>query len=163
MLFLDVTAGNRMMWKNKRHPLFVYMDKNEHSKIPPDIVGVWEHLPFRDNMFETAFFDPPHKFNRKSGFWADPKSPNYYGADIRREKLASGIYHGTRELLRVAKRLCFKWCDDEISLQRILSLFPQAWREINRWCDNKVRAHGNFTWWITLIRGSLSTLNESVK
>ena len=158
MLVLDITAGNRMMWKNKHHPLFVYMDKNEHSKIPPDIIGVWEHLPFRENVFETAFFDPPHKFNRKSGFWADPHSPNYYGADIRREKLVSGIYHGTRELLRVAGRLCFKWCDDEISLQRVLSLFPKAWREMHRWCDNKVRAHGNFTWWLTFVRGSLSRM-----
>lgn len=154
-MFIDIASGNRMMWKIKKHPLFVYMDKNPWSKIPPDVVGVWECLPFRDGLFETCFMDPPHKFNRTSGFWADPKSSNYYGADIRREKLVSGIYHGTRELLRVAKRLCFKWCDDEISLQRILSLVPGEWQEINRWRDNKIRAHGNFTWWITFVNDSL--------
>ena len=150
-MFLDASAGNRMMWRRKDHPLFVFMDKNPLLQVPPDILAVWEYLPFRDGVFKTAFLDPPHKFNRSSGFWAEPSSPNYYGADIRREKLVSGIYHGTRELLRVAKRLCFKWCDDEISLQRILSLIPKGWKEINRWKDDKIRAHGNSTWWITFI------------
>jgi len=159
-MFLDASAGNRMMWKHKNHPLFVFMDKNTQSKIPPDIIGVWEHLPFRDDIFETAFLDPPHKFNRTSGFWSDPKSPNYYGADIRREKLVSGIYHGTRELLRVANRLCLKWCDDEISLQRILSLVSRGWKEVNRWKDNKVRAHGNSTWWVTFVRARDGMLNR---
>ena len=151
-MFLDASAGNRMMWKLKDHPLFIFMDKNTLSQRPPDIFGVWEHLPFRDDVFITAFLDPPHKFNRSSGFWADPKSPNYYGADIRREKLTSGIYHGTRELLRVAKRLCLKWCDDEISLWRILGLVDKGWKEVNRWKDDKIRAHGNSTWWITYVR-----------
>jgi len=151
-MFLDCSAGNRMMWKHKDHPLFVFMDKNLLAQRPPDVFGVWEHLPFRNAMFITAFLDPPHKFNRRSGFWADPESSNYYGADIRREKLVSGIYHGTRELLRVANRLCLKWCDDEISLDRILSLIPREWREINHWCDEKIRAHGNHTWWVTFVK-----------
>ena len=55
MLFLDVTAGGRMIWKHKRHPDFVFMDKNPWSQIPPDVVGVWEHLPFRDDLFETLY------------------------------------------------------------------------------------------------------------
>jgi len=160
---LDVTAGNRMMWQDKEHPLFVFMDKNIHASRPPNVFGVWEHLPFRDDSFETVFFDPPHKFNRRSGFWADPKSSNYYGADIRREKLVSGIYRGTRELLKVAKRLCFKWCDDEISLGRILSLIPREWIEVNRWCDNKVRAHGNFTWWLTFINSEFVHNSEETE
>ncbi len=148
-MILDASAGARMMWKRKDHPLFVFMDKNIEAARPPDLFAVWEHLPFRDAVYTVAFLDPPHKFNRSSGIWADPKEKSYYGSDIRRRKLVSGIYHGTRELLRVAKRLCLKWCDDEISLQRILSLIPREWKEINRWCDHKVRAHGNFTWWVT--------------
>lgn len=156
MLFLDVAAGSRMMWRLKDPPGFVFMDKNPWSKIPPDVVGVWEYLPFRAGLFETAFFDPPHKFNRTSGFWADSMSSNYYGADIRREKLISGIYRGSRELLRVARRLCLKWCDDEISLQRILGLIPRQWKPINKWHDEKIRAHGNTTWWITFIQGGLN-------
>jgi len=151
MLLLDATAGNRMMWKNKSPPLTVFMDSQIKLNTPPDVFGCWEYTPFRDGIFLTVIFDPPHKFNRTSGFWADPTSLNYYGADIRREKLVSGIYQGTREFLRIAQRLCFKWCDDEISLWRILGLLPKEWKEIFRKGDDKVRVHGNTTWWITFI------------
>lgn len=140
-----------MMWPHKNPSLTVFMDKETRLRNPPDVFGVWEYCPFRDRSFRTTMFDPPHKFNRTVGFWADPESPNYYGADIRREKLVSGIYRGTREFLRISDRLCFKWCDDEISLQRILSLFPKQWREIYRRGDDKIRAHGNTTWWLTFI------------
>jgi len=158
-LILDSSAGNRMMWSNKNPPLTVFMDKETRLRTPPDVFGCWESLPFRDNAFRCVIFDPPHKFNRRSGFWADPESPNYYGADIRREKLTSGIYHGTREFLRIAERLCFKWSDDEISLQRILSLFPKEWAETYRRGDDKIRVHGNTMWWITFLR-SPSKKNE---
>jgi hypothetical protein len=148
-LLLDATAGNRMMWKNKNPPNTVFMDKNHRSQTPPDILAVWEAPPFRDNIFESVLFDPPHKFNRRSGFWADPEAPNYYGADIRREKLVSGIYRGTREFLKIAKRLCFKWSDDEISLPRILSLFPRAWKKIHHRAVDKNNAHKNLIHYIT--------------
>jgi len=150
-MMLDATAGNRMMWPNKTPPLTVFMDKNIHAKIPPDVFGIWENPPFREETFETVLFDPPHKFNRSSGFWADPKSPNYYGADIRREKLVSGIYHGTRAFLGIAKRLCFKWSDDEISLPRVLSLFPKEWKKIFHKEIDKNNAHGNLIHWMTFI------------
>ena len=153
-MILDATAGNRMMWKNKNPPLTVFMDKEIRLQNPPDVFGVWEHCPFRDDVFLSVIFDPPHKFNRSCGFWAEPDSPNYYGADIRREKLISGIYHGTKEFLRIAKRLCLKWCDDEISLWKILGLVDKGWKEILRKKDDKIRAHGNSTWWITYIRNS---------
>lgn len=138
-----------MMWKNKNPDDFIFMDKNTDAYLPPDIFAVWENLPFRDNVFETIFFDPPHKFNRTSGFWADPKSRNYYGADIRRNKLITGIIKGTEEFYRVAKRLCLKWCDDEIKLHRVLSCIYSEWENILEWRDNVDRAHGNHTWWIT--------------
>lgn len=137
------------MWPNKNPPYTVFMDKNHLSRTPPDILAVWEHLPFRDHVFESVLFDPPHKYNRRSGFWADPTASNYYGADISRARLVSGIYRGTREFLRVAKRLCFKWSDDEISLARVLSLFPKDWRTIYHKIIDKNNEHGNLIHWIT--------------
>ncbi len=152
-MLLDATAGNRMLWKNKHPPLTIFMDSQIELRIPPDIFGAWEHLPFRDNAFSCVLFDPPHKFNRSSGKWMDPKG-SYFGMEIRRQKLCSGIYKGTREFLRVANRLCFKWNDGEISLWRILSLFPKQWHEIFRRRDSKFRAHRNYTWWLTFISDS---------
>ena len=151
-LLLDASAGNRMMWPNKNPLNTVFMDRNILLKIPPDIFGVWEYTPFRDNVFFTTLFDPPHKFNRTSGFWADPSSPNYYGAEIPRTKLITGIYYGTREFLRISQRLCFKWSDDEISLPRVLSLFPKEWKKILHKTINKKLAHGNLLHWLTFIK-----------
>jgi len=160
-MMLDASAGNRMLWSNKNPPNTVFLDKNTLLKIPPDILGVWENLPFRDDVFDCVLFDPPHKFNRTSGFWANPSSPNYYGADISRTKLVTGIFHGTREFLRIAKRLCFKWSDDEISLARVLSLFPREWEKIFHKEVDKNNAHGNIIHYITFCRNSNNSRKES--
>jgi len=56
-MMLDATAGNRMMWPNKTPPLTVFMDKNIHAKIPPDVFGTWENPPFREETFETVLFE----------------------------------------------------------------------------------------------------------
>ena len=59
-LILDVTAGNRQMWNNKNQENVVFLDKETRLKIPPDIFGVWEKLPFRNHTFASIVFDPPH-------------------------------------------------------------------------------------------------------
>jgi len=143
-----------MMWKNKNPPLTVFMDKNALSPRPPDVVGVWEFLPFRDDVFECVIFDPPHKHGRTTGrgLWATPTSSSYYGIDIPRIKFLSGVYRGTREFLRVSKRLCFKWNDIEMSVSRVLSLFPKEWKEVYRRVIDKGLKTKTLTFWITFVR-----------
>ena len=155
---IDVTAGYRMMWPNKNPPHTLFMDKNTESDRPPDIFACWEHMPFRDNVFETVFFDPPHKVGRTTGrgFWATPSHKNYYGIDISHTKFRTGVYKGTREFLRVAKRLCFKWNDIELTPFRVMSLFPKEWKQINHHVINKGLRTKTLTHWITFIRSSLS-------
>jgi len=156
MVLLDVTAANRMMWKCKNPPLTVFMDKNPFSPRPPDVVGVWEHLPFRDNAVDCIMFDPPHKHNRTTGrgFWATPTHPAYYGIDIPRRKFVTGVYRGTREFLRVSKRLVFKWNDIEMNIFRVLGLFPKEWKEIHRKKVDKGLKTRTWTYWITFVRRS---------
>jgi len=156
MVNLDASAGARMMWPNKNPPLTVFMDKNVEAWRPPDVFGCWEHLPFKDDIFETVFFDPPHKLGRTTGrgFWATPSHRNYYGSDLPKIKFRVGVYRGTREFLRVAKRLCFKWNDIELSIERVLSLFPKEWKEVYRKVIDKGLKTKTLTFWITFERTS---------
>ncbi|GAH58480.1 unnamed protein product, partial [marine sediment metagenome] len=62
-LILDATAGNRMIWKNKHPPNIVFMDKRVDFNLLPDVNAVWEHSPFRDDVFDCVIFDPPHLVN----------------------------------------------------------------------------------------------------
>jgi len=56
-LILDCTANTGKMWKNLKYKL-IRMDINEEFK--PDIVGDFNNIPFKDNMFDVLVFDPPH-------------------------------------------------------------------------------------------------------
>lgn len=72
---LDVTCGGRSIWFNKHHPLALYCDQREveyeqtfgkaqpatrHIKVHPDMIADFTDLPFEDNTFHLAVFDPPH-------------------------------------------------------------------------------------------------------
>jgi len=159
---IDVTAGYRMMWPCKTPPQTLFMDKNTEAARPPDIFGCWEKMPFRDDSFETVFFDPPHKIGRTTnrGFWATPAHKNYYGIDISHTKFRTGVYKGTREFLRVAKRLCFKWNDIELNPDRVLTLFPKGWREVHRYVFNKGLKTKTLSYWITFVRSLATKANQ---
>lgn len=71
---LDVTCGGRSIWFNKKHPLTLYCDKRDeeyeqvfgkahpyprHIKVHPDMIIDFTDLPFDDDTFYLAVFDPP--------------------------------------------------------------------------------------------------------
>ena len=152
-MMLDATAANRMMWKNKNPPNTIFMDKELDLRIPPDIFACWEKLPFREDVFDCIIFDPPHKIGRTKyrGKWANPKD-DYLGIDISHSKFRTGLYYGTREFLRVSRRLCLKWNDIELSLHRILTLFPKEWKEICRKVIRKNNRAKTVTYWVTFVK-----------
>lgn len=172
-MMLDATAGNRMMWKNtKTPPNTVFFDKEPYLKIPPDIVGIWERLPFRDNVFDTIIFDPPHYPNfGPNSRHANPKSHSWFGMFGTKKKLVRAMAKGLQEFIRVGKsdvRLCFKWCDTRIEylekttgkwrrrtenplLWTLLSLFYD-WKEIfRRTFQSKYGKNNQETYWITFV------------
>ena len=109
-MILDVTAGNRMMWKNKNPHNVVFVDKETRLRIPPDLFCDNRYLPFRDNCFGCVIFDPPHASKGpNSGLFSDPRSGSYYGLGITRKELLYNLLYAPRELFRVSKRVCFKW------------------------------------------------------
>ena len=159
---LDVTAGNRMMWRhlpNRDSPYIMFTDKENGLTYKPDIICNWRSLPFSDNRFLAVIFDPPHAWgfgdksihsnpnpDRSSGdgsWWGNPNT--------KRELVLDMIY-GQREFARVAPILCFKWNDNAMSLERALSCLTE-WEEVYRKEYNRGGKLSNSkTWWMTLKR-----------
>ena len=141
-----------MMWRNKHPPLTVFMDKRTDLKYPPDVVGVWERCPFRD-VFGAVIFDPPHVV-RSGGYDSRFGLHRKYGAWGSKLEAIVAIAKAQKEFARIARRLCFKWCEtrDGPTLWSLLPLFDK-WREIYR-REQATRGHGTIrgrTFWVTFI------------
>ena len=143
-----------MMWRNKRPPLTVFMDKKIDLDPPPDVVGVWEACPFRDDVFGRVIFDPPH-IVRSGGY--DPRFGLHrkYGAWGSQLEAIIAIIKAQGEFARLATRLCFKWCEtrDGPTLWNLLPLFSE-WRKIYE-RENETRGQGNIrgkTYWVTFVK-----------
>jgi hypothetical protein len=52
----------------------VFFDKETNLKIPADVIGTWDKLPFPDNSFDCVIFDPPHVYHMsEKSIFRDPK------------------------------------------------------------------------------------------
>jgi ubiquinone/menaquinone biosynthesis C-methylase UbiE len=125
---IDVCCGSKMFWYNKQNPQTVFMDIRELEDtlcdgrklvIKPDIIGDFTNIPFPDNSFKLAVFDPPHLEKVGDNSWMAKK----YG------KLKPGwkneIKQGFEECMRVLEPggvLVFKWNEQQIKLKDVLSL-----------------------------------------
>ena len=154
MVVLDATAGNRMMWKNKNPPLTVFMDKKTDLRVRPDVIGVWGHAPFRDDVFDCILFDPPHIVRTKG---ADPRFTMHvnYGSWKSKTEAIIGINKAQKEFLRLTKRLCFKWCNtrDGPTLWTLLPFFKE-WKETHRkeWNTKGSGTIRGTSFWVTFVR-----------
>lgn len=129
------------MWYNKEDSETIYFDRRKgpifirtrnitrvKGEIKPDVLGVWQYLPFQDNIYNLALFDPPHEIG------------DYETAVKHRHSVYSQLYmtlqpqvwikdlfNATRELARVVKPggfIIFKWNDRARPLKRVVALFP---------------------------------------
>lgn len=152
-MMLDATAGHRMMWPNKNPPNTVFMDKKHDTRIPPDVIGVWEHLPFKDDCFDVVLFDPPHliRFGKPGQNF---RMFDNYGCWSSKVEALVAINKAQAEFARVAGRLCFKWCDtrDGPKYWGLLPLFKGRWRKVfERSHPTKGSGHRR-TYWATFVR-----------
>lgn len=115
-----------MFWYNRNHPDAVYMDIRQLEDtlcdgrklvIKPDIIGDFKDIPFSDNTFKLAVFDPPHLISAGDNSWLAKK----YGklpADWKTE-----IKKGFNECMRVLEPygiLIFKWNQDQIKVKEVI-------------------------------------------
>lgn len=120
MKILDLSAGNRAIWFNKKHPLAVYIDKR--ASVNPDIVCDSNNLPDPVGKdFDLIVFDPPHMN-------CGPLSnmSKCYGHHTTAEILEL-IEKTSVEAHRVSRAdalLALKWNDHDIKLTRVFNLMP---------------------------------------
>jgi len=123
-VILDVTAGHRAMWLNDHDPNVIYLDQKRSVK--PDIVAVWQYLPFKDGSIEGAVKDPPHMLYKSKG---KPMGFNFEErcGILDRATWKKDLGAAYQELMRVLEpdgMLLVKWNDNHVSVKRFLSCFP---------------------------------------
>ena len=123
---LDLSAGNRAVWFNKKHPLATYLDKREC--VNPDIVCNTIRIPNSVGKdFDLVLFDPPHENTGPNG-----NMTRVYGHSTRAEIIetikGSGI-----EAHRITSSnalMAFKWNDHAFKLDSVLQLMSEYWEPL---------------------------------
>ncbi|PUZ25038.1 methyltransferase [Chitinophaga parva] len=127
---LDVTAGSKKMWFNKKHPDTVYTDFRDEDitlfdgrmlQVRPDVVADFRSLPFPDESFHLVVFDPPH-LKELGG-----KSVMAQSYGVLFSTWETDIRDGWLECMRVLRpngTLIFKWNEFQITLNQVLAVIP---------------------------------------
>lgn len=167
---LDVTAGNRHIWgKEKFRDDVVFFDKEPNLKIPADVLGTWDKLPWPDDYFHCIVFDPPQYFGNACPYFQDPKETplirhykpsgltrmgnlTFYGYPFKNKtEMIRKIYDAQKEFARVSPRLCFKWCELRVNLFNILSIFDK-WNIQFIQPYHKQKWKKGSTFWVKMVR-----------
>jgi hypothetical protein len=128
---LDACCGGRMMWFNKKHQNAYYIDirsekpgfekwRNKFS-VKPDEIMDFRQLKFDDKVFKLVVWDPPHL--KRLGETSIMRKK--YGV-LNNSTWEWDLSKGFKECWRVLEDygiLIFKWNKEEISQERVLSLF----------------------------------------
>jgi len=144
-MILDATAGNRTLWINKESENIIYIDMETQLEVKPTIFCKNDMTPFRDKLFDTILYDPPHTWGGTDHYhcyprrtqeyiekWKDTAIPRYYGWDKYKSEteLIMHIVKAQQEFQRILKDdglLWLKWNEMSIPLYKILSLL-NGWR-----------------------------------
>lgn len=124
---LDMCCGSRMFWFDKDNTDVEFVDIRQfYEELPtghvidvnPTTVADFRNLPFEDNSYHLAVFDPPHLLHAGDNSWLAKK----YGK-LNQDTWKQDITKGFDEAMRVLKpygTLVFKWNEEQISLPEIL-------------------------------------------
>lgn len=175
---LDAAAGNRSMWKKGdrgHNPDIIFIDREYRLATPPDVFADFRYLPFRDDCFSLAIWDPPYHARSNPDGWrfVNPdqskkslvdgkyiKTWAHYGAYKSKRQLVINLLHGALDLFRVSHRLSLKWGEGTLSIWKVLPLL-RPWREVYRY---QRMSQGYYTstrlFWITFERGEGRKLKQ---
>lgn len=119
MKILDLSAGNRAIWFNKKHPLALYLDKR--AEVEPDIVCDTRSLKGIGFDFDLIVWDPPHK-----NCGPNSNMSKTYGYHTT-EEILDTIEKTAREVWSHTKKnglMALKWNTSDIKLDRVFKLMP---------------------------------------
>lgn len=126
MRIIDLSAGNRAVWFDKRCELATFIDIR--PEVEPDHIADSRQLP--DHIkpgFDLVVFDPPHKNSGASG-----NMSRNYGHHTAAE-ITDIVQRTAKEAHRVAKPnalMAFKWNDHTRKLSSILPLLAPYWKPL---------------------------------
>lgn len=145
MKILDLSAGRRAVWFNKKHPLALFLDKR--AEVEPDIVCDTTAIPVEAGSgFNLVVFDPPHMN-------CGPRSnmSRVYGHHTTAEILRTieGTAKEAHRLTIENGLMALKWNDHDIRLQRVFDLMPQ-WEPLFGHLTKD--GPGSKTYWVMLRR-----------
>lgn len=151
---IDVCCGSKMFWFEKNNSEVEFCDIREvpnteyypgrFIEVSPDTICDFTKLPFEDNSFYLAVFDPPHLQ------WAGDTSIMAMKYGKLKGDWHSMLTAGFNECMRVLRPngvLIFKWSEIQFSLSEILPLFPQK-----PLFGNRMRKRGNKTHWLAFMK-----------
>lgn len=137
---LDPTAGMKSIWRNiqRNRDDVLWIDKRQEDKgfaddqhpgveIQPDRVEDFRDLDIPDEEFNLIVFDPPHKTSSNGMEQLTGIIDQKYGA-LQAETWQHDLSKGFEELWRVLRpggTLVFKWADNHIDFEDVLSVFPE--------------------------------------
>lgn len=126
MKILDMSAGNRAIWFNKKHPLATYIDIRE--SVEPDFVMDSTYMKmFSPLTFDLIVFDPPHVNTGKNSDMSK-RYGHHTTAQIKEIIIGSG-----KESHRVSRPnalMAFKWNDHDLKLDSVLELMSDYWEPL---------------------------------
>ena len=118
MKILDLSAGNRAVWFNTKHPLATYLDRR--PEVNPDIVCDTNSLPDPVGKdYDLVVFDPPHM-----NCGPNSNMSKVYGYHTTAHILEL-LEKTSNEAHRVTKEnalMAFKWNNHDIKLERAFKL-----------------------------------------
>jgi hypothetical protein len=144
---LDVSAGNRAVWFNKKHSDALYLDIR--PEVQPDVIADSRALPANIGWgFDLIVFDPPHKNNGQNGNMS--KNYGWHTAEEIRRIVAETAKE-THRISRSDALMAFKWNDNHVKLSSILELLSPWWEPLfGHGVSHQQRSSSTF--WVMLRR-----------
>ena len=146
MNIIDMSAGNRAVWFNKKHPDCIYIDIRE--SVNPDRVCDSRATGMNAGHFDLVVFDPPHvNLGEKSDM------ARTYG-HFTTVEIRDIIRRTSQEAHRISKPealMAFKWNDHSQKLEKVLALMPE-WEPLFGHKTASRTKHSSSTVWVMLKR-----------
>lgn len=145
---VDMTAGNRAIWFNKRQPGTVFLDIRE--EVEPTFVVDATNTHLADDHFDLVVFDPPHV-----NFGKNARMSKNYGHHTTAQ-IKALITGAAKEAHRISRReafMAFKWNDHDQKLPSVLKLMSKYWEPLfGHVVSARKATRANATYWVMLKR-----------